>query len=886
MPLFRGRDRAARALERRDPTAATTQLRWHGRDQPQVQDWDAQRAVQFGYQANVIAYRATCVVADTLAAYPFRAGAAQPESPGVAAPHNPAARLAQLLGPPPGGPAPGLTAKKLWTYTAAQRLVTGRNGWEIELDGDSIVAFWPLASSALRAVPSKDGNRWWAKFEYGRPDDLVELKPEQVHYGWTASLNDFRQPDPSLVSAKYPIEIASAIERYQYGFMRNGAVPGTIVGVEAFAEAADFEAFKRQWGMSYEGPDNAGRTHFVELDPGEGDTQLSQALFVQTVGATMRDSRTPESYKQALELIAISLGVPWSKLDASGRTFDNASEEDRTFWQSTVLPLATDLQDEVNVSLAPRLGPEVGWFDFSSVRALQPVPVAGPGDIPGLIMAGVITADEARPWLYLNGTAPEPVTIPTQEVDDNDDEEPGAVDGRAGRPGEAGQEAREAAGEEEAARQVRGATAFADLPLSDRGRSWDAGAARKSLTDAPAETKRRAHLWVNPDGDPDTLAAYKFPIATLESGSLTAVWRGVTAAAGRLSSADIPAADKRRIQSHLGRYYAKARKKYDDPGIKAPWDNRDARAAVDFHEARRATIWRATDALVRSQEAVWERQWRRLFAKQERAALTRLRGNNRSKVFEAAARDRRWGEERGPADGIFDPAFWVAETAEMAASLYEGTAGVAFGQITARFGISFDLESEFAQRFIMSRSNQLAGLVTQTTYNALKATLAEGVGDGESIPRLAARIRGVFEDATSYRATTIARTEVISAFNASSNLAASTLPGDVVAAKEWISTADGRTRPSHSTAGGQVVHISAPFSVGGQGAMYPGDPTLSAKESVNCRCTVAFLTPDEYEAWQAAQTAVPLERARTILAMVADDFDETRIRRAALEVAV
>ena len=45
-----------------------------------------------------------------------------------------------------------------------------------------------------------------------------------------------------------------------------------------------------------------------------------------------------EAEKEALEHVAMALGVPWSRLSASGRTFDNAPQEDRTYWHDTVLP--------------------------------------------------------------------------------------------------------------------------------------------------------------------------------------------------------------------------------------------------------------------------------------------------------------------------------------------------------------------------------------------------------------------------------------------------------------------------------------------------------------------------------------------------------------------
>jgi len=52
----------------------------------------------------------------------------------------------------------------------------------------------------------------------------------------------------------------------------------------------------------------------------------------------------------------------------------------------------------------------------------------------------------------------------------------------------------------------------------------------------------------------------------------------------------------------------------------------------------------------------------------------------------------------------------------------------------------------------------------------------------------------------------------------------------------WVSALDGRTRDDHADADGQTVAIGEPFIVGGEELMYPGDPSGSAENTINCRC--------------------------------------------------
>ncbi|MDZ4268795.1 MAG: hypothetical protein U1D00_24435 [Mycobacterium sp.] len=117
-------------------------------------------------------------------------------------------------------------------------------------------------------------------------------------------------------------------------------------------------------------------------------------------------------------------------------------------------------------------------------------------------------------------------------------------------------------------------TAFQDLPLADRDRDWDGGAAEKRVrswsdaTDEPNEKYRDAHVWYDHDKK-DNFTAYKLLIADVVDGELRAVPRAVTAAAavmqGSRGGVDLPENDIDRVKSHLAKYY----KKMDDT---PPWE--------------------------------------------------------------------------------------------------------------------------------------------------------------------------------------------------------------------------------------------------------------------------------------------------------------------------
>jgi hypothetical protein len=120
-------------------------------------------------------------------------------------------------------------------------------------------------------------------------------------------------------------------------------------------------------------------------------------------------------------------------------------------------------------------------------------------------------------------------------------------------------------------------TSFQDLPLADRDREWDGDAAEKRIRrwagadDGPNAKYRDAHVWYDAD-QKDEFGSYKLLIADVVDDRLTAVPRGVMAAAAVMQGArggvDLPENDADRVKSHLAKYYAKM----DDT---APWE-RDA----------------------------------------------------------------------------------------------------------------------------------------------------------------------------------------------------------------------------------------------------------------------------------------------------------------------
>lgn len=725
---FRLSDHGRRSVEIRQPSIATTPITWTGREAPMVAEWDAESAVRYAYLANVVVYRCVKVVANSLSRCPFRVGA-DPDKPldfDVNAP------LAKLLGPPPGGPAPNISARMLWANAVAQWIVTGRFAWEIEPgQRNAIVALWPLVSSKLRAIPSEGGTQFFKRFEYGPAHNPKSLPAERVFYAWNPSLNDWRQPESELQAARLDISVAVMQDRYDFAFLRNDARPAAVIVHEEMEDEKSAQAFKEKFLAEHQGPANAGKPIFIEALDRDGEG-VKGSIDIHQLGISQKDAEFIKRYEAKIRNIAISLGVPFSILDASGRTFSNSGAEWVNFWEQRMLPLMADFQDRVNDGLAPLLGDgKVGWFDLSKVAALKEEMKVAVVGAPALLQSQIAQWNEAR--------------------------------------------------------QMVG--------LPSLGDQYD-----RFMT-------------------PEEIQALK--------------------------GASGPAAPERVKPSENGHKPAPKQR----AGLSMPF--------ID-HEIRRTKIWNAFNSQAKTLERSWQTSMRQLFKRQLASTLARLEGKRGRQLV---------AEKRQTPSEIFDPGFWQDETDEIVQALYQAVFAAGGARVAGQFGLAFDIDAPWVQEFIRQRANKLAGDVTQTTFDQIKDGLAKGLAEGESVPDLSKRIRDVFDQADKVRSVTIARTEVISTYNGSAQAVSEQLGPDVVAGQEWIASLDSRVRDEHAEANGQIVAVQQAFIVGGEELLYPGDPAGSGGNTINCRCTIALLTPEEISERKKAR--VPVRTVERLFAKVA-----------------
>lgn len=143
--------------------------------------------------------------------------------------------------------------------------------------------------------------------------------------------------------------------------------------------------------------------------------------------------------------------------------------------------------------------------------------------------------------------------------------------------------------------------------------------------------------------------------------------------------------------------------------------------------------------------------------------------------------------------------------------------------------------------WVRANVGELITEISMTTMSNIRDIVENGVSEGLSEKDIAKQIKAVAPNKSASRAQTIARTETHRAANATGLETAKQVGVEMM--KVWVPSGGGRTRDSHRRAGDDYsdgIPIDDVFIVGGERLRYPGDPSGSAEETINCRCALLY----------------------------------------------
>lgn len=134
-------------------------------------------------------------------------------------------------------------------------------------------------------------------------------------------------------------------------------------------------------------------------------------------------------------------------------------------------------------------------------------------------------------------------------------------------------------------------------------------------------------------------------------------------------------------------------------------------------------------------------------------------------------------------------------------------------------------------------SGKLYGSYVTELKRHIQAELIRGISAGLSYGELARNLNAITRIGLN-KAMRIVRTEghrIQQEGQFQAQHQAKKAGADIV--KQWDSTLDGRTRPTHRKLDGQIRELNEPFEAEGKKAMYPGG-FGRPEEDINCRCTM------------------------------------------------
>jgi len=125
--------------------------------------------------------------------------------------------------------------------------------------------------------------------------------------------------------------------------------------------------------------------------------------------------------------------------------------------------------------------------------------------------------------------------------------------------------------------------------------------------------------------------------------------------------------------------------------------------------------------------------------------------------------------------------------------------------------------------------------INSTTQKLVANQLKQGLEAGETVTDLAGRIRKVLPGIPG-RAQSIARTSTAGAVGSGRHVGMKDAKVDL---KGWLDAHDDNVREAHKEAGrkyAEGIAVDLPFIVDDESLMFPGDPSGSAGNIINCRC--------------------------------------------------
>jgi HK97 family phage portal protein len=260
----------------------------------------------------------------------------------------------------------------------------------------------------------------------------------------------------------------------------------------------------------------------------------------------------------------------------------------------------------------------------------------------------------------------------------------------------------------------------------------------------------------------------------------------------------------------------------------------------------KANAFASIQQIVIRQGGPFEKKLKALFRKQEKEVLSNV-SQNKGATLGGLCRDLSleykeldkpiWDDEletelKYSVTGVsFNMKYWIKEFKAAGQPHIAAALEMAGKNLSKELGEKYVADA-FVTAFIAERSTEYATVVNKTTNQSINKLVAQGLSDGWTVAQLADKVKTYFDNNAIMRATRIARTEMVSAANASrSNVM---IKSKQVNKKMWATQRDSHVRDTHHLLGGKTIKADGSQNWGDLG--YNDGYSLDYPSSVNERC--------------------------------------------------
>lgn len=233
-----------------------------------------------------------------------------------------------------------------------------------------------MTPGSIVATPQADGTITFKRTVGTTAKTFTE---EQVFYVFLPDpFFEFGPGTPPAATALLNAGVIRSISQYSAAFFERGAIKPQILSVLGGAPVKDDRDRLKKWWTQITGGIRSAFSSEV----------LLAEVKVAELGSDPKDLAMPDLARQHKEDLATAMGIPYSMLFSDAANYATATQDVRTFYDSTILPDGKLLREALNKRLFTALGYEL-WFSPEELPAYQEDEAARSSSLSSLTSSGM-----------------------------------------------------------------------------------------------------------------------------------------------------------------------------------------------------------------------------------------------------------------------------------------------------------------------------------------------------------------------------------------------------------------------------------------------------------------------------------------------------------------